>query len=259
MKSISRARFGRLRWGRAALLFSLAIFTSFGCADDTPTPSSDTGFDVTEDAGGGTDSGGADTSTDAVSDSGDETDGTGNGFEEVLCGQPEDVSRDLPDLYELRDCTTYRGSIILSDFREPELLQYLTNLRVIEGQLSLFRVYELTNLSPLSNLQRVGGQLSIRRVEDLESLQGLSSLESVGAFFMEDCVLVSSPAGLESLEVINGGFLLSQTSLESLSEFESLQRIKGEARIQASVVPIPQEELDAFFERVQVDGEIIIR
>lgn len=77
--------------------------------------------------------------------------------------------------------THFRGDLKISDVSvDAEGMAALESLRCVDGDLYLFEIRNLSNLSALSNLHSVGGNLIISRNDVLVDLDALNRLHWVG-------------------------------------------------------------------------------
>jgi len=141
----------------------------------------------------------------------------------LACGAPEDRLYLNTNFVELEGCTSFRGTIDLSN-TVLRTLQGLGNLRAIGGTLNLFRPMALTDLRGLDLLETVDGELSIRLSDRLETLAGLEQLRTVGELRIDANGPLHSIEGLARLEsvardlMIHDNSLLLEASARALAE-----------------------------------------
>lgn len=97
---------------------------------------------------------------------------------ERVCGEPGDVLRPYAP-QDIAGCVIYRGEITIADVQWANLDGF-ESLRVVEGDVALFRSPKLADLRGLANLERVGGVFSINMCDSLTTLSQLTSLREVG-------------------------------------------------------------------------------
>ena len=139
-------------------------------------------------------------------------------------------------LVEVSEFTQYRGVLGRMSFHGTTNLTDISGLRNIEhmGQFTIGSA-PVTNLRGLDNLRVVTASFTVRYMPLLTSLEGLEGLRSVGGYLL-----------------IEGNQRL--TSLRGLS---SLCRVGGNVQITGNT-SLPQSEIVAFLERIEVGGEVIL-
>ena len=133
------------------------------------------------------------------------------------------------------------------------------NLRGVRATLSDVGFYgapNLTSLSGLETVERIGGLLQIRDMPALPNLRGLRSLRSVRFLTVENTV-VTSLEGAEQLQEVEELRIQDNRQLTSLRGLEGLCRITGAVTIYGNPL-LPESEIQALLERVEVTGPIVL-
>jgi hypothetical protein len=133
------------------------------------------------------------------------------------------------------------------------------NLRGIRATLSDVGFYgapNLTSLSGLETVERIGGLLQIRDMPLLPNLQGLRSLRSVRELVVDNTT-VTSLEGAEQLREVEVLTIRENRQLTSLRGLEGLCRVTGGLNIYGNR-QLPESEIQAFLERVEVTGPIVL-
>ena len=117
-------------------------------------------------------------------------------------------------------------------------LEALSGICVIEGSLVIQRSFapggeeaiaEITSLAPLSDLRRVNGGLTIARVPNLPFLNGLGNLRRVGGqFSLQENEALVSLAGLDRLEETGNFRIIDNPALQTLAAPDTLTGISGD-------------------------------
>ena len=182
----------------------------------------------------------------AVSDAGS--------YDNLRTCTPENGSLKQEELSTFDGCERLDGSLVLRDGFPDR-----TNLRsvvVITGSLGAGGyVGEPVTLEGLDSLEVVEG--GFRFLEDnLGDFAGVPKLRSVGSFRAEIVPSLEDLRGLENLREVHGRFRVSYNpNLRSLAGLEGLEHIHGDLTIAENPL-LPPAEVEAFLERVTVDGEV---
>lgn len=172
---------------------------------------------------------------------------------EVVCGDSDDHLRLWHDITALEGCDVFRGWINLGDKGDVSFAEF-PSLRVIEGRLNLFRNEYLESLDGFEHLEELG-EFFLHQSAVLEDLSGLSNLRHV-----EERLLISGNfgltglIGLEQVRAVGELDISSNPKLNSLDGLAGLERVHGDVTIKSN--NIPQAEVQAFLDRVQIDGDI---
>lgn len=166
----------------------------------------------------------------------------------------EDGSLDPEELATFEGCERLDGSIVLSAGFPDR--RNLTSLVVITGNLGAGGyVGEPMSLEGLDSLEVVEGGVTFF-TDNLIDYSGVPRLRSVGSFGTRSVPELVDFRGLESLSEVRGNFTItSNPKLQSLAGLDGLERVHGDVRIRENPL-LPQAEIDAFLERVTVDGEV---
>ena len=173
---------------------------------------------------------------------------------EIPCGEPNVVqwnsARQVEELSS--GCTRYVGSLHISDsgFRD---LSVFSNLRAIDGSLTLFRNERLESLHGLEQLETVGERFSVAMSERLTDLSALSRLRRVGGSFAIHGTVAKDIRGLEVLRSVGGLSLVGNTLLRTLDGFTLLEQVDGEVTIRGNTALHPAT-IDTFLGRLTIRG-----
>ena len=149
------------------------------------------------------------------------------------CGEPKvelDVSSES-EAAKLSGCTRYLGSIRFGDSVFANV-DARSPVRVVDGNINLFRNGKLGGLGGLRSLERVGGNLLVHNNGALSDLSGLSKLRTVGGEL----------------------YVASELALVSLRGLEGLERVDGDLVILSNPA-LPQLDATAIASRIQVGGK----
>ncbi len=175
-------------------------------------------------------------------------------YEDLRTYAPEDGSLSQEELTTFNGCQRLDGSIVLRN-GFPDRAN-LASIIVITGNLGAGGyVGDPVSLEGLDSLEVIEG--SFHFVEDnLVDYQGIPKLRSVGSFGTRGVPELVDFRGLENLTEVEGSFTITRNpKLQSLAGLEGLERVHGDVRISDNPL-LPEEEVEAFLERVTVDGEI---
>ena len=140
-----------------------------------------------------------------------------------------------------------------SQMAVPEFTQY----RAILGRLNFFSATALSDISGLRNLEHLG-QLNVsytplRNLEGLGGLRVITDNLSIGRL-----PTLTSLEGLGQLQAIGGNLLIfGNEHLTSLRGLSGLCRVGGNVQITDNPM-LPQSEIDAFLDRIEVGGEVTV-
>ena len=138
-------------------------------------------------------------------------------------------------------CNAYRGDIVLEEGATMGF-DRLTQLKYIDGNLSLLRVPGSDALQPLSNLIEVSGNLIIDSLPDLLAVVGLDHLRAVG----NRLAILNNPV----LENLDGLVALTTVGGLDVRSNPMLRDLKGLSKLVAA-----QKILITFNERLEsLDG-----
>jgi hypothetical protein len=151
----------------------------------------------------------------------------------------------------LDGCEHFLGAVVYT-FGDIEQLDAMQTLRVIDGGLALSMNYELLSLAGVERLEEVG-RLTLRLSRPV-SLEPLSQLRRVrDQFTLRSGDVVESLAGLERLECV-GGLDLRSVQPWDLEVLQRLRRVEGNVNL--TLPNVPREDIEAFIERLQIEGSI---
>jgi hypothetical protein len=172
---------------------------------------------------------------------------------DVVCGDPDDHLRLWREITALEGCDVFRGWINLGDMTDVSFAEF-PSLRVIEGRLNLFRNEYLESLEGFERLERLG-EFYLHHSVVLDDLSELSNLQEVeGGLFISSNYGITSLEGLEQLQAVGDLRIDYNPELASLNGLAGLERVRGDVTIKNN--DIPQAEVQAFLDRVQIDGEV---
>ena len=149
----------------------------------------------------------------------------------------------------LDGCERFLGAAAYT-FADIEQLDAMRTLRVIDGALGLHMNHELQSLAGVERLEEVG--LLGLRLSRPVSLEPLSRLRRVRDEFTLQSE-TRSLAGLERLECV-GELVLSSVQAWDLGVMRRLRRVEGDVKL--SLPNVPREEIEAFIERLHIEGSI---
>ena len=138
----------------------------------------------------------------------------------------------FPDRTNLRSIVVITGNFNGGGYvGEPLTVQGLDSLEVVEGQFGFFE-------------------------DNLGDFTGVPKLRSVGGFRLDSVPSIEDFRGLENLREVHGGFRVGYNpKLHSFAGLEGLEHIHGDVTIAENPL-LPPDEVEAFLERVTVDGEV---
>lgn len=154
------------------------------------------------------------------------------------------------------DCQVIDGNLDLYHSGQTALPEF-TRFRAVLGVLSLGSAYLLTDLSGLRNLEHLGNfgisGAPVTSLEGLANLRTVTNSVSIGRM-----PVLTSLEGLESLRFIGGDLLIYENgAMTALRGLDSLCRVGGNLQIADNAV-LAQAELEAFLDRIEVAGEVIV-
>ncbi len=175
-------------------------------------------------------------------------------YENLRTCTPEDGTLDQEELTTFEGCQRLDGTIILRNgFPDRE---NLASIVVVTGNIAGGGyIGDPLSLEGLDSLEVIEG--SFHFLEDnLVDYRGVPRLRRVGRFGTYGVPELVDFRGLESLTEVEGNFsITANPKLQSLAGLEGLERVHGDVRISDNPL-LPEEEVEAFLERVTVDGEI---
>ena len=101
----------------------------------------------------------------------------GDGLCDDYCDASFVVSNDF-ELHEVQSCSVVTGSLLFE--YSVSQIEQLQQLRVVQGDLSIYNTYSLESVDGLSGLRSIGGDLRINGNQELIGLDGFSELREVG-------------------------------------------------------------------------------
>jgi hypothetical protein len=131
-------------------------------------------------------------------------------------------------------CTVIDGDVVINGVWNISNLNGLAALTAIGGALNIHNSHLLTNFTGLDNLTSIGGYLYINTNINQASFHGLEALTSVGGYFwMEQYynTTLLNFSGLDNLTSIGGYVHLANCALTSLTGLENLATIGGDLSI----------------------------
>ena len=155
-----------------------------------------------------------------------------SGITEFNLNSLEEIQKFKNYLSVTPNCNNFSGSIYIHDVslnnQELQSLQFLKQLKVIDGSLVITNVQNLESLEGLSNLEKIGGSLIIQRNNYLISLAALKNLKEIG----ESLVIHSNNNlekvnGLSNIQEITELSIGGNSSLKNLDGLSNLKMIRG--------------------------------
>lgn len=176
------------------------------------------------------------------------------------------------------NCTELNSSIRLysTDNDSPKInnLNGFSNIEVINGDLSVVHIQQLSNLSGLESLIAINGDLnlfgggftSFSGIENLEVIQGILSASSginVADFTDFESLMslgelnimwtnMQSVEGLENITEINNVEITSNSNMQSLDGFDNLSTVNGDFLISV------QDNINSLSNLVYVGGNLAL-
>jgi hypothetical protein len=176
--------------------------------------------------------------------------------EDVVCGDPDERLSQPYQMVVLEGCDVFRGTLDFAYKVDMIDLTHVPSLKVIEGTLNLFHNDNLESLKGLERLERVG-KLILRSSEVLDDLTALSNIREVDRLSIIFNKSLTTLEGLENLQVVGDLSIYGNPELRSLDGLDGLELIRGDLKIESSSV-LSRETIDAFLQRVQVEGEVVV-
>ncbi len=167
---------------------------------------------------------------------------------------PESGLLQQEELSTFDGCERLDGSLVLS-YGFPDR----TNLRSIVVITGNFNgggyVGDPLTVEGLDSLEVVEGDFGFFE-DNLGDFAGVPKLRSVKGFRLESVPSIEDFRGLENLREMHGRFRVAYNpKLRSFAGLGGLERIHGDLTIAENPL-LPPEEIEAFLERVTVDGEV---
>ncbi|MFK8058836.1 MAG: hypothetical protein AB8B78_01985 [Polaribacter sp.] len=155
-----------------------------------------------------------------------------SGISEFNLNSLEEIQKFKNYLSVTPNCNNFNGSITITDVAldniEYESLQFLKQLKVIEGSLHIHNVQNLKNLEGLSNLEKIGGSLIIGGNANLESLEKLFNLKIVkGSLIIGTNNKIENLKGLTNINELTELVLSNNPLLKNIDGLTGLKKIKG--------------------------------
>jgi hypothetical protein len=154
-------------------------------------------------------------------------------------------------------CTVIDGDVVINGVWNISNLNGLAALTAIGGALNIHNSHLLTNFTGLDNLTSIGGYLYINTNINQASFHGLEALTSVGGYFwMEQYynTTLLNFSGLDNLTSIGGYVHLANCALTSFTGLENLATIGGDL----SISHITVNELNGLDGLSSVGGDLIL-
>ncbi|MCB0455563.1 MAG: T9SS type A sorting domain-containing protein [Aequorivita sp.] len=100
---------------------------------------------------------------------------------------------------------------------------------VVDGNINIQGLYNITNLNGLSQIEEIGGYLNILSSFELDNLSGLDNLHSIGEYLSLRGNGFINLSGLDNLSFVGGHILIeSNDNLESVAALSQISEINGD-------------------------------
>ena len=167
---------------------------------------------------------------------------------------PESGSLQPEELESFEGCQRLDGSVVLRYGFEDRT--NFESIVVITGNLNAGGVgLDSVTLDGFDALEVVEGSFGFSE-DNLRSYAGVPKLWKTGGFGTTFVPELVDFRGLETLREVHGNFDISYNpKVRSLAGLEGLEHVYGDVRF-AENPELPATEIDAFLERVTIDGEV---
>ncbi|MDH5676865.1 MAG: hypothetical protein OEZ06_32415 [Myxococcales bacterium] len=178
------------------------------------------------------------------------------------------------------EAVNYVGALEIYGNDLLESIANLSELRRVDGQVTVVDNPKLKAIDGLQQLTNIGGQLMVARNPELLSISGLSAVDAiVGGLGLQDNAVLPSLAGLEALNAVGGSLSIvrnpalahvdalanlvdvgglqvqSNAALQDLAGLSALRSIRGDVSLQD--LPL-LTDLGGFPALLAVDGLLVI-
>lgn len=177
-------------------------------------------------------------------------------YDELKTCTPENGVLKPEELPMFAGCQRLDGSVVLGD-GFPDRSSF-RSIVVITGNLNAGGMgLDSVTLEGFESLEIVEGQFGFNE-DNLRSYAGVPKLWRAGGFSTTFVPELLDFRGLEGLREVQGNFTISYNpKVQSLAGLEGLERVYGDVRIGENP-ELPASEIDAFLDRVTVDGEVLV-
>ncbi len=143
---------------------------------------------------------------------------------------PLNVISDITDLSNLSNLTTVNGDLLIWRNFELVNLDGLNGLSYVQGDLELSSNTALTNINGIGELDSVGGSILLEQLQSLVTIDNFDNLIAVGMdFTIYNCDALERIIGINNLESIGGNLSIDRNDfLQEIEGFQQLQSIGSE-------------------------------